>query len=105
MLNSTVTELSAALAARKVSSVELTRLFLDRIQRLNGRLNAFITVDEEHSLAQALVADQRRARGEAGPLTGIPVAHKDIFCTKGIRTTCGSRMLANFVSPYDAHVI
>jgi aspartyl-tRNA(Asn)/glutamyl-tRNA(Gln) amidotransferase subunit A len=105
VLNSTVTELSAALAGKKISSVELTRLFLGRIQRLNGRLNAFITVDEDHSLAQALVADQRRARGAAGPLTGIPVAHKDIYCTKGIRTTCGSRMLANFTSPYDAHVI
>ena len=105
MLNSTVTELSAALAAKKVSSVELTRLFLDRIKMLNGRLNAFITVDEERSLAQARVADERHARGEAAPLTGIPVAHKDIFCTKGIRTTCGSRMLADFASPYDAHVI
>ncbi|HUN70205.1 MAG TPA: Asp-tRNA(Asn)/Glu-tRNA(Gln) amidotransferase subunit GatA [Burkholderiales bacterium] len=105
MINATVSEISAALAARKISSVELTRLFLERIARLNGRLNAFVTVDEEHSLAQARVADQRRARGEAGPLTGIPVAHKDIFCTKGIRTTCGSRMLANFASPYDAHVI
>ncbi|HLX81620.1 MAG TPA: Asp-tRNA(Asn)/Glu-tRNA(Gln) amidotransferase subunit GatA [Burkholderiales bacterium] len=105
MLNSTVTELSAALAARKVSSVELTRLFLDRIKGLNGRLNAFVTVDEEHSLSQALVADQRRSRGEATPLTGVPIAHKDIFCTKGIRTTCGSKMLAGFKSPYDAHVI
>ena len=109
MLNSTVFELSAALAAKKVSSVELTRLFLDRIKALNGQLNAFITVDEERSLAQARVADQRRAgkgnAGEAGPLTGIPIAHKDIFCTKGIRTTCGSRMLAEYSSPYDAHVI
>jgi aspartyl-tRNA(Asn)/glutamyl-tRNA(Gln) amidotransferase subunit A len=105
MLNSTVTELSAALAAKKVSSVELTRLFLDRIKGLNGRLNAFITVDEKHSLAQAFVADERRARGDAAPLTGVPIAHKDIFCTKGIRTTCGSRMLADFASPYDAHVI
>ena len=105
MLNSTVTELSAALASRKVSSVELTRLFLDRIQLLNGRLNAFITVDRDHSLAQARLADQRRARGDAGPLTGIPVAHKDIFCTKGMRTTCGSRMLEGFSSPYDAHVV
>jgi len=105
VLNSTVTELSAALAARKVSSVELTRLFLDRIKGLNGRLNAFVTVDEEHSLSQALVADQRRSRGEATPLTGVPIAHKDIFCTKGIRTTCGSKMLAGFKSPYDAHVI
>ncbi len=109
MLNSTLFELSAALAAKQVSSVELTRLFLDRIRRLNGKLNAFITVNEEHSLAQALVADERRSgkgnAGEAGPLTGIPVAHKDIFCTRGLRTTCGSRMLAGFTSPYDAHVI
>ena len=105
MLNSTVTELSDALAARKISSVELTRLFLDRIKGLNGRLNAFITVDEERSLAQARVADERRSGGRAGRLTGIPVAHKDIFCTRGIRTTCGSRMLADYASPYDAHVI
>ena len=68
-------------------------------------LNAFISVDEERSLADARAADARRARGEAGPLTGIPIAHKDIFCTKGMRTTCGSKMLADFVSPYDAHVI
>ena len=105
MLNSTLLELSAALAAKQISSVELTRLFLDRIRRLNGKLNAFITVDEEHSLGQARVADERRSRGEAGPLTGIPVAHKDIFCTRGLRTTCGSRMLAGYTSPYDAHVI
>ena len=105
MLNSTLLELSAALTAKQISSVELTRLFLDRIRRLNGKLNAFITVDEEHSLGQARVADERRSRGEAGPLTGIPVAHKDIFCTRGLRTTCGSRMLAGYTSPYDAHVI
>ena len=105
MINSTLSELSAALGARKVSSAELTRLFLDRIKSLNSRLNAFITVDEEQSLAQARVADERRSRGEAGPLTGIPVAHKDIYCTKGLRTTCGSRMLADYTSPYDAHVI
>ncbi len=109
MLNSTVTELSAALAAGKASSVELTGLYLERIKELNGQLNAFITVDEERSLAQARVADKRRSgkgnAGEAGPLTGIPIAHKDIFCTKGVRTTCGSRMLADYVSPYDAHVI
>ena len=105
MLNSTLSGLSAALAAKQVSSVELTRLYLDRIKTLNGRLNAFITVDEDRSLAQARVADQRRAKGDVSPLTGIPVAHKDIFCTKGIRTTCGSRMLADYASPYDAHVI
>jgi aspartyl-tRNA(Asn)/glutamyl-tRNA(Gln) amidotransferase subunit A len=107
VLNSTLSELSAALAAKKLSSVELTRLFLDRIGTLNGKLNAFITVDEEHSIAQARVADERRAgKGSAaGPLTGIPIAHKDIFCTRGLPTTCGSKMLASYVSPYDANVI
>ena len=85
--------------------MELTRLFLARVASLNGELNAFITVDEEHALAGARTADERRARGEDGALLGIPVAHKDIFCTRGLRTTCGSRMLADFVSPYDAHVI
>jgi len=109
VLNSTLTALSAALAAKTISSEELTRLFLDRIRALNPRLNAFITVDEAHSLAQARVADERRAgkgnAGPAGPLTGIPIAHKDIFCTRDLRTTCGSRMLEEYTSPYDAHVI
>ena len=105
MLNATVSELSAALTAKKISSVELTKLFIARAKSLNGRLNAFITLDEGRSLAEARVADERRSKGGAGPLTGIPVAHKDIYCTKGMLTTCGSRMLANFVSPYDAHVI
>jgi aspartyl-tRNA(Asn)/glutamyl-tRNA(Gln) amidotransferase subunit A len=114
MLNSTLGELASALAAKKVSSVELTKLFLARIGALNGSLNAFITVDEEHSLAQARVADERRAgkgagskdgAGAVGPLTGIPIAHKDIFCTRGLDTTCGSRMLKGYKSPYDAHVI
>jgi aspartyl-tRNA(Asn)/glutamyl-tRNA(Gln) amidotransferase subunit A len=105
VLNSTVSELSAALAAKKISSVELTKLFIARAKSLNPRLNAFITLDEDASLAGARVADGRRSKGGAGPLTGIPVAHKDIFCTRGMLTTCGSKMLANFVSPYDAHVI
>ncbi len=115
MLNSTLSALGAALAAKQVSSVELTSLFLRRIRSLDRKLNAFITVDEEHSLAQARVADERRAgKGSAGgvdgaravgPLTGIPIAHKDIYCTRGLRTTCGSKMLATFKSPYDAHVI
>jgi aspartyl-tRNA(Asn)/glutamyl-tRNA(Gln) amidotransferase subunit A len=108
MLNSTLAGLSAALAARQVSAVELTRLFLDRIRSLNGRMNAFLAVDEAHSLAQARVADERRAgkgAGPAGPLTGIPIAHKDIFCTRALPTTCGSRMLQGYLSPYDAHVI
>jgi aspartyl-tRNA(Asn)/glutamyl-tRNA(Gln) amidotransferase subunit A len=105
LLNSTLGELAAALSAKKVSSLELTRLYLGRIGRLNGELNAFITVDEERALEAARRADARRARGEAGPLTGIPLAHKDILCTRGLRTTCGSRMLRDFVSPYDAHVV
>jgi aspartyl-tRNA(Asn)/glutamyl-tRNA(Gln) amidotransferase subunit A len=105
VLDSSLAELQAALAARRVSSVELTQLYLERIRHLNGPLNAFITVDEEVSLEQARQADERRARGAAGPLTGIPVAHKDIFCTRRLRTTCGSKMLENYVSPYDAYVI
>ena len=105
LIDVSLKELSAALAAKRVSSVELTRAFLQRIERLNPSLNAFITVDPEKSLAQAAAADQRIARGEVAPLTGIPVAHKDIWCAKGWPTTCGSRMLSNFVSPYDAHVI
>jgi len=105
VIDSSLVELQAALAAKRVSSVELTRLHLERIRRLNGTLNAFITVDEETSLAQAHRADEQRARGEAGPLAGIPVAHKDIFCTRDLRTTCGSRMLEQYASPYDAHVI
>ena len=105
MVNESLIGLSAALVARKVSSVELTRQFLARIETLNPELNAFITVDAERALSQAKAADARRAAGEAGGLLGIPVAHKDIFCTRGLATTCGSKMLATFVSPYDAHVI
>ncbi|HEX5868700.1 MAG TPA: amidase family protein, partial [Beijerinckiaceae bacterium] len=105
MLNSGLTELFAALALRKISSRELTQGFIERVVRLNGALNAFITVDEEGALAAARRADERLARGEGGALTGIPLAYKDIYCTKGLRTTCGSRMLENFVSPYDAHVV
>src|SRR5687768_2376736 len=105
MHRSSVAQLSRQLADRSISSVELTRAYLDRIERLNGTLNAFITVDAERSLAQARAADERIARGGAAPLTGIPIAHKDLFCAKGWRTTCGSRMLADWVAPYDAHVI
>ncbi len=109
MLNATLAELSAALAAKRLSSAELTRACLERIGRLDRSLNAFITVDEQRALAEARRADERRAgkgtAGAAGPLTGIPIAHKDILCTQGLKTTCGSRMLADFVSPYDAHVI
>ena len=111
MINSSLRELSAALAARKISAVELATLFLDRIDKLNPALNAFITIDREQTLAQARAAEARVPKGtqSAGagntPLAGIPLAHKDIFCTRGWRTSCGSRMLENFVSPYDAHVV
>ncbi|MCX7140078.1 MAG: Asp-tRNA(Asn)/Glu-tRNA(Gln) amidotransferase subunit GatA [Proteobacteria bacterium] len=105
MQNASLKQLSAQLAQKKVSSVELTQLHLDRIARLNPDLNAFVTVDADKSLAQARAADARIAAGTAQPLTGIPVAHKDIFCAKGWLTTCGSKILSNFVSPYDAHVV
>ena len=105
MINAGLKELSQALAAKKISSVELSSLFLDRIERLNPTLNAFVTVDREKSLKMASDADARIAAGTAGALTGIPIAQKDIFCAEGWRTTCGSKMLANFVSPYDATVI
>ncbi len=105
MINASLKELAAALADRKISSIELATLFLDRIEALNPKLNAFITVDREKSLAMARAADARLAAGAAGPLTGIPLAHKDIFCAEGWLTTCGSKMLSNFVSPYDATVV
>jgi aspartyl-tRNA(Asn)/glutamyl-tRNA(Gln) amidotransferase subunit A len=105
MLNSSLLQLGSALRAKKISSVELTQLYIDRIAKLNPALNAYITLNPEISLAQARAADASIASGKAEALTGIPFAQKDIFCAKGWLTTCGSRMLHNFVSPYDAHVI
>jgi aspartyl-tRNA(Asn)/glutamyl-tRNA(Gln) amidotransferase subunit A len=105
MLNASLKELSGLLAAKKVSSVELTQTFLKRIAELNPSLNAFITVDAEKSLAQARAADARIAAGKTDMLTGIPFAQKDIFCAQDWLSTCGSKMLANFSAPYDAHVI
>ncbi|MDR0777184.1 MAG: Asp-tRNA(Asn)/Glu-tRNA(Gln) amidotransferase subunit GatA [Azonexus sp.] len=105
MIDKSLKQLGQALAAKEISSVELTTLFLDRIARLNPEINAFVTVDRDKSLAVARAADARIANGTAGPLTGIPIAQKDIFCAEGWTTTCGSKMLANFVSPYDATVI
>ncbi len=105
MIKRSVAALSQALATKEISSVELTRLYLDRITRFNPEINAYITVDAEKSLAQAKAADDLLASGNATPLTGIPLAQKDIFCAKGWLTTCGSRMLDNFISPYDATVI
>jgi aspartyl-tRNA(Asn)/glutamyl-tRNA(Gln) amidotransferase subunit A len=100
-----VARLAQALAAGRLSSVELTRGLLDRIAALGPALNAFLTLDRDGALAQAQAADQARAAGRAGPLTGIPIAHKDVRMTAGLRTTCGSRMLENFVAPYDAFVV
>ena len=100
-----ISALAAQLASRHVSSRELAQAYLERIDALNPAINAFITVDADKTLAEADEADALIAAGQAGPLTGVPVAHKDIFCTDGWLTTCGSKMLHNFVAPYDAHVI
>ena len=105
MFESSLKQLGDALRAKKISSVELTQSYLDRMARLNPQLNAYITIDAEKSLAQAKEADERLAAGTAQALTGIPIAQKDIFCAKDWLTTCGSKMLHNFVSPYDAHII
>ncbi len=105
MHEKTITELAAGLQAREFTSVELTQHFLDRIGSLDEELNCFITTTPELALEEAKAADARIAAGDAGPLTGIPVAHKDIYCTHGVKTSCGSRMLDNFTAPYDAHVV
>jgi aspartyl-tRNA(Asn)/glutamyl-tRNA(Gln) amidotransferase subunit A len=105
MHENSIADLSRALQDRKISSVELTGHMLQRINALDPQLNAFITPTPEQALSEAEQADRRIAAGDAGPLTGIPIAHKDIFCTSGVRTTCGSRMLESFVSPYDATVV
>lgn len=105
MHHRTIAELSKSLASKEISSVELTKLFLDRIHRLDEKLNSFITVTDELALSTAKQADEARAKGIAGVLTGIPIAHKDIFCTDGVKTSCGSHMLDNFISPYDATVV
>jgi len=105
MLNSSLLQMGAALRAKTISSAELTQLYIDRIAKLNPALNAYITLNPEISLAQARAADVLLSAGKAQPLTGIPMAQKDIFCARGWRTTCGSKMLENFIAPYDAHVI
>ncbi len=104
MHDKSIAELAAGLKAREFSAEELTRHFLERIRAHDGRLNSFITVTEELALEQARAADVRLADGDAGPLTGIPFAHKDIFCTDGVKTSCGSKMLDSFIAPYDATV-
>jgi len=104
-VNKTLTELAAGLRAREFSSVELTRALLGRIEAAQPTLNAVISITQDTAFAQAAAADRELADGRAGPLTGVPILHKDIFCTEGVRTTCGSRMLDNFIAPYDATVV
>src|SRR5215472_17288053 len=100
-----LTGLAAGLRARRFSSVKLAEAFLKRIEASQGSLNAFISVTRAQALSEAAAADRALAVGTGGALTGVPIAHKDLFCTQGVRTSCGSRMLDNFVSPYDDTVV
>ncbi len=104
MHQKSLVELSAGLQKGAFSSEELTLACLDRVSRLDDQLNCFISVTGELALDAARAADARIRAGNAGPLTGIPFAHKDIFCTRGVKTSCGSKMLDNFIAPYDATV-
>ncbi|MEC9205701.1 MAG: Asp-tRNA(Asn)/Glu-tRNA(Gln) amidotransferase subunit GatA [Pseudomonadota bacterium] len=105
MHNKTIIELQKDLAEKNISAVELAKHFIDRIKKIDSGLNSFITLTEEYAINQAKKIDSELAKKQFRPLSGIPVAQKDIFCMKNIRTTCGSKMLENFVSPYDATVI
>ena len=105
MLNLSLKQLSQNLNDKTFSSHELTEFFLSRIKKYNKQLNAFITIDESSSLSMAKMADDKISKGEHKSLTGIPIAQKDIFCAEGWRTTCGSKMLENFIAPYNATVI
>ncbi len=105
MHSKTIAELSKMLDTKKCSSEELTQASLARIKKYDSELNSMITVTDDLALEQARAADKLRASGKASPLTGIPLAQKDIFCTDGVKTSCGSKMLDNFISPYDANVI
>ena len=102
---STLTDLAEGLRSRHFSSVELARFYLDRIERLDLDYNSFITVTRDRALTQAATADTKLRTGTATPLTGLPIAHKDIFCTAGVRTSCGSKMLDTFIAPYDATAV
>ena len=104
MHEKTLAELSQALQSKTLSSVELTQHYLKRIETFDGKLNSYITVSPDLALTQAKAADERIAAGTATALTGIPLAHKDLFCTQGLRTSCGSKMLDNFIAPYESTV-
>jgi len=101
----TLTQLASDLENGDFTSVALTEALLDRIASLNDKLNAFVTVTGPEALAAAARADEARKSGKGGLLNGLPIIHKDIFCTRGVKTTCGSKMLENFISPYDATVV
>ena len=105
MFDKTLAELAQGLENGDFSSVELTQAYLDRINAEDGKYNSYITVTGEQALEQAKAADEARAAGNAGAFTGLPIAHKDIFCTEGVRTSCASKMLDNFISPYNATVV
>jgi len=105
MHNKSIKELSQGLVSGEFSSEELTRAFLDRVEKYETDLNTLVTLTADEAMEEARVADQLRQKGEAGSLTGIPMMHKDIFCTEGVKTTCGSKMLNNFIAPYDATVV
>ena len=105
MHNKTVSELKKYLEEKKISSVELTKHFVDRIKAIDPHLNSFISLTEEYAITQAKKIDLEISKGKIRPLAGIPLAQKDIFCTKGLKTTCGSKMLENFISPYNATVV
>lgn len=105
MHNFTIAEIRKKLLDKEFSSREVTQHFLDRIKTIDKDLNSFITITEDNALAQADAADKKIAAGESGELLGVPIAHKDIFCTDGVRTSCGSKMLDNFTPPYNATVV
>ena len=102
MYEKTLTQLAAALKSGEFSSRELTAHYLQRIEKADGKLNSFISVTAEQALKHAEIADNARAAGTAGPLVGIPLALKDIFCTRDVKTSCGSKMLDSFIAPYNA---
>lgn len=105
MFSKTIAQLSQGLQKGEFSSREITQEYLDRIASVDEKYNSYISVTAEQALAQAAAADKKIESGDSAPMTGVPIAHKDIFCTKGVRTSAGSKMLDNFVAPYDATII